>query len=74
MKALVGAFNQKKALVGAFSMIVKSSFEALVQVRVIFMPGSNEKNILLPSTPATRSNEVHIRVNVEGDTARDSQM
>ena len=30
MKALVGAFNQEKALVGAFSMIVKSSFAALV--------------------------------------------
>ena len=31
-KALVGAFNQEKALVGAFSVIVKSSqtFEALV--------------------------------------------
>ena len=26
MKALVGAFNQKKALVGAFSMIVKTGF------------------------------------------------
>ena len=25
MKALVGAFNQEKALVGAFSVIVKSS-------------------------------------------------
>ena len=25
LKALVGAFNQKKALVGAFSLIVKSS-------------------------------------------------
>ena len=30
MKALVGNFNQEKALVGAFSVIVKSSFEALV--------------------------------------------
>ena len=37
MKALVGAFNQEKALVGAFSVIVKSSgtfglasFQALV--------------------------------------------
>ena len=37
MKALVGAFNQEKALVGAFSVIVKSSrtfgqpsFEALM--------------------------------------------
>ena len=29
MKALVGAFNQEKALVGAFSVIAKSSFEAL---------------------------------------------
>ena len=26
VKALVGAFNQEKALVGAFSVIVKSSF------------------------------------------------
>ena len=30
MKAFVGTFNQEKALVGAFSVIVKSSFEALV--------------------------------------------
>ena len=30
MKMQVGAFNQEKALVGAFSVIVKSSFEALV--------------------------------------------
>ena len=27
MKALVGAFNQEKALVGAFSVIVKTDFE-----------------------------------------------
>ena len=27
MKALVGAFNQEKALVGAFSAIVKTDFE-----------------------------------------------
>ena len=26
MKALVGAFNQEKALVGAFSVIVKTGF------------------------------------------------
>ena len=32
MKALVGTFNQVKALVGAFSVIVKSSFQALLQV------------------------------------------
>ena len=28
MKALVGAFNQEKALVGAFSVIVKTDCEA----------------------------------------------
>ena len=36
MKALVGAFNQEKALVGAFSVIVQpvvDCFTALVQVR-----------------------------------------
>ena len=27
VKALVGTFNQEKALVGAFSMIVKTDFE-----------------------------------------------
>ena len=27
VKALVGAFNQEKALVGAFSVIVKTDFE-----------------------------------------------
>ena len=37
VKALEGAFNQEKALVGAFFVIVKSSrtlFEALLQVRM----------------------------------------
>ena len=29
VKVLVGAFNQEKALQGAFSVIVKSSFEAI---------------------------------------------
>ena len=30
VKVLVGAFNQEKGIVGAFSMIVKHLFEALV--------------------------------------------
>ena len=44
MKALVGAFNQEKALVGAFSMIVQpvvepmDRFAALVLHSVIYLP------------------------------------
>ena len=30
MKAVIGAFNQEKVLDGSISMIVKSSFEALL--------------------------------------------
>ena len=43
MKALVGAFNQEKALVGDFSVIVKSlesSFEALLDIVLVKLPGS----------------------------------
>ena len=42
MKALVGAFNQEKALVGAFSVIVKPVVEpmehytALISIHVLF--------------------------------------
>ena len=46
MKALVGAFNQEKALVGAFSVIVRpvvepmDRFTALVRYRLLQTPGS----------------------------------
>ena len=35
MKALVGPYNQEKAPVGAFSVIVKSSFEVLVTIDMV---------------------------------------
>ena len=45
MKALVGAFNQEKALVGAFSVITNlrmELFEALVQALYVWIDGSGE--------------------------------
>ena len=46
MKALVGAFNQKKALVGAFSVILnlqkKGSFEALSTTQLSKQRGAAE--------------------------------
>ena len=52
MKALVGAFNQEKALVGAFSVIVKSSgtfgepsFQALVDTGHWALPHTGHPNI-----------------------------
>jgi hypothetical protein len=35
VKALVDTFNQEKALQGAFSVIVKSSFKALVTIDMV---------------------------------------
>ena len=49
MKALVGAFNQEKALVGAFSVIVKTdgSFAALFVIMALGTdPGCREAGIL----------------------------
>ena len=40
MKVLVGAFNQEKAIIEAFSVIVKSSFEALLDIVLVKLPGS----------------------------------
>ena len=40
MKALVGAFNQEKTLVGAFSMIVKSSQNFVEALEVTWMTRS----------------------------------
>ena len=50
MKAQVGAFNQEKALVGAFSMIVKTDglFAALVR-RVV--PQSKQKLVVTDQDP-----------------------
>ena len=39
MKVLVGTFNQKKALVGAFSVIMKSSQEDLRAAEKLPMTG-----------------------------------
>ena len=50
MKALVDAFNQEKALVGAFSVIVKTdcetdgSFTALVSIVVLCQCGLLQEN------------------------------
>ena len=47
MKALVGAFNQEKALVGAFSVIVKSSqiFVSSSSVSFFLSPSRGRENI-----------------------------
>ena len=37
MKALVGAFNQEKALVGAFSVIVQPVVEPMDRFAVLFI-------------------------------------
>ena len=45
MKAVVAAFNQEKALVGAFSVITNlrmQLFEALVQALYVWIDGSGE--------------------------------
>ena len=41
LKPIVAAFNQEKALVGAFSVIVKTdgSFEALITIISLHQPG-----------------------------------
>ena len=46
MKAVVATFNQEKALVGAFSVIVKTegSFETLEQTHYRDVPGSSAAN------------------------------
>ena len=52
MKALVGAFNQEKALVGAFSVIVQTvvepmdRFKALHSVDMQPRPGSHQQRIM----------------------------
>ena len=39
MKALVGAFNQEKALVGAFSVILKPGVEPMDRVTALIVTG-----------------------------------
>ena len=73
MKAIVGAFNQEKALVGAFSVIVKTektdgSFAALVlsnlvcdgSVPACLLSGSRPSDSIIPSSspPHTRAGYV----------------
>ena len=56
MKALVGAFNQEKALVGAFSVIVKTGCEtddaldstSLISLALEYLNVEREKKIPLP--------------------------
>ena len=56
MKALVGAFNQEKALVGAFSVIVKTSCgtddaldsTSLISLALEYLNVEREKKIPLP--------------------------
>ena len=50
MKALVGAFNQEKALVGAFSVIVQPVVEPMGRFAALIFhhPLSPEPEIILP--------------------------
>ena len=60
MKALVGAFNQEKALVGAFSVIVKTdcetdgSFYSTTQNKEVFAEAAAVASPLHPDTLVTR--------------------
>ena len=43
MKALVGAFNQEKALVGAFSVIVQLVVEPMDRFTALFRQNTNKE-------------------------------
>ena len=61
MKAVVAAFNQEKALVGAFSVITNlrmDLFEALVPWRAIILVGSEETWELHHTTIAAVTAEI----------------
>ena len=69
VKALVGAFNQEKALVGAFSVIKKlrmELFQALMSTHILLHPchgtGSRKGGCMSSSPGLTRSVSVHLFV------------
>ena len=59
MKALVGTYNQEKALVGAFSMIVK--LNRLIDLRhyssLSVLPRMIQRTMVLPRMEVTRIRE-----------------
>ena len=62
MKALVGAFNQEKALVGAFSVIVKpmDRFAALLLSSAWLLAATNEGGeATIRSPPSLRFHRTH---------------
>ena len=67
MKALVGAFNQEKALVGAFSVIVQSVVEPMEHYTALLVP------VLVTGVAAPRADEDvrvgHLHVEVLGHAA-----
>ena len=50
MKALVGAFNQEKALVGAFSVIVQPVVEPMDHYTALIMISLQQQSILASTT------------------------
>ena len=56
MKALVGAFNQEKALVGAFSVIVQPVVEPMEYYTALILGVDLVSSLLLPAaTTVTRA-------------------
>ena len=53
MKALVGAFNQEKALVGAFSVIVQPVVEPMDRFAALLTIAAEECDIKLGTTAVT---------------------
>ena len=61
MKALVGAFNQEKALVGAFSVIVQPGVEPMehyTALVLVYTPGSEESHALVPNETTPVRNQL----------------
>ena len=53
MKALVGAFNQEKALVGAFSVIVQPNVEPMDRFAALHSPAPLQETRLRPAEEVT---------------------
>ena len=62
MKALVGAFNQENALIGAFSVIVKpmDRFTALVSGLVTTLPCSPPPHRVIVDWSSGKSRKLHL--------------
>ena len=70
MKALVGAYNQKEGLVGAFSVIVKSSFGWMELIKTLAIKNDfhyhKDRTQKVETIKLTRSEEVGIFIDNNG--------